>query len=142
MTGVFVDTSALYAYLVPEDERHEEARALFESLQAASAEPTLVSSSCVLQETVALLQARIGIPAVRTFHGSVAPALEVEWITGPLYARAMAGLLAAGKRGVSLTDWTSFEVMRDRGIEQALAFDGHFEDQGFRVLSKDQPYQP
>ena len=37
MTGVFVDTSALYAYLVPEDERHEEARALFESLQAASA---------------------------------------------------------------------------------------------------------
>jgi predicted nucleic acid-binding protein len=96
----------------------------------------------VLQETVALLQARIGVAAVRTFQQSFAPALEVEWIDGPLYQRAMAALLAAGKRGVSLTDWTSFEVMRDRGIEQALAFDPHFEEQGFRTLSASQSYRP
>ena len=139
MSAIFVDTSAIYAYLVADDDRHEEAKALVESFE--SVDPTLVSSSYVLQETVALLQARIGVPAVRTFQKSVAPALEVEWITGTLYARAMAALLAAGKRGVSLTDWTSFEVMRARGIEQAFAFDGHFEDQGFRVLSRDRPYQ-
>jgi predicted nucleic acid-binding protein len=139
VSSVFVDTSAIYAFLVPEDDRHLEAKALFESLRAA--DPKLVCSSYVLQETVALLQARIGIPAVRTFQKTVAPAIEVEWITGTLYHRAMAALLAAGKREVSLTDWTSFEVMRDRGIEQAFAFDGDFEDQGFRVLSENQPYQ-
>ncbi|HXV60473.1 MAG TPA: VapC toxin family PIN domain ribonuclease [Vicinamibacteria bacterium] len=100
-----------------------------------------MSSSYVLQETVALLQARIGVPAVRIFQKSFAPALDVVWIDGPLYQRAMAALLAAGKRGVSLTDWTSFEVMRDRGIEQTLAFDPHFDEQGFRVLSESQPYR-
>lgn len=138
MSSIFVDTAAIYAYLVAEDDRHEEAKALVESFE--SADPTLVSSSYVLQETVALLQARIGVSAVRTFQKSVAPVLEVEWITETLYRRAMAALLAAGKRAVSLTDWTSFEVMRDRGIEQAFAFDGHFEDQGFRVLSRNPPY--
>jgi predicted nucleic acid-binding protein len=140
LSSVFVDTSAIYAFLVPEDDRHQEATALVESLRAA--EPKLVSSSYVLQETVALLQARIGVIAVRTFHQNFAPALEVEWIDGPLYQRAMAALLAASKRGVSLTDWTSFEVMRDRGIKQALAFDPHFEEQGFRALSESQPYRP
>lgn len=139
MSSVFVDTSAIYAFLVPEDDQHKEAKALVESLRAV--EPTLVSSSYVLQETVALLQARIGVPAVRTFQKHFAPALEVEWIGVALYQRAMAALLAADKRGVSLTDWTSFEVMRDRGIEQAFAFDGHFDEQGFRVLSESQPYR-
>jgi predicted nucleic acid-binding protein len=140
VSSVFVDTSAIYAFLVPEDDRHQEAKGLVESLRAA--EPELVSSSYVLQETVALLQARIGVPAVRTFQRNLAPALEIEWIDGPLYQRAMAALLAAGKRGVTLTDWTSFEVMRDRGIEQVLAFDPHFEEQGFRALSESQPYRP
>ena len=44
-------------------------------------------------------------------------------------------LLAADKRNVSLTDWTSFEVMRDRGIDLAFAFDPGFAAQGFDVLS-------
>ena len=63
------------------------------------------------------------------------PALEIVWITESLYQRAMAALLAAAKRGVSLTDWTSFEVMRERGIERAFAFDRHFAEQGFISIS-------
>ncbi len=140
MSAVFADTSAIYAYLVAEDDRHAEAKALLESL--ADSDARWISSSYVLQETVALLQSRIGIGAVRTFERMIAPALEIEWITGALYQRAMAALLAAGKRGVSLTDWTSFEVMREKGIEQAFAFDSHFDEQGFRVLSENRPYQP
>lgn len=140
MSALFADTSAIYAYLVAEDDRHAEAKALMESLP--SGDVKLVSSSYVLQETVALLQARIGITAVRTFQRKIAPALEIEWITTALYERAMAALLAAGKRGVSLTDWTSFEVMRERGLEEAFAFDPHFEEQGFRLLSEKNPYRP
>jgi predicted nucleic acid-binding protein len=133
MSLVFADTSALYAFLVAEDENHERAKSILAALRAEA--PTLVSSSYVIQETVALLQTRIGVPAVRTFQQIVAPALEVAWIEGALHERAMAALLAAGKRDVSLTDWTSFEVMRDRGIERAFAFDPDFADQGFVVLS-------
>ena len=128
-----MDTSAIYAFLVAEDEKHDHAKAILASLQEDEA--SLVSSSYVLQETVALLQARIGVPAVRTFQQMAVPALEIVWISESLYQRAMAALLAAAKRGVSLTDWTSFEVMRERGIERAFAFDRHFAEQGFISLS-------
>ena len=37
-------------------------------------------------------------------------------------------------RDVSLVDWTSFEVMRRLGIEQAFAFNDDFAAQGFGVL--------
>lgn len=133
MSSIFVDTSAIYALLVAEDEKHDHAKAILASLPEDEA--NLVSSSYVLQETVALLQARIGVPAVRTFQQMAVPALEIVWITESLYQRAMAALLAAAKRGVSLTDWTSFEVMRERGIERAFAFDRHFAEQGFISIS-------
>jgi predicted nucleic acid-binding protein len=44
----------------------------------------------------------------------------------------VAALLAAATSDVSLVDWTSFELMRRKGIETALAFDD-FERQGFRT---------
>jgi predicted nucleic acid-binding protein len=132
MSAVFADTSAIYAFLAAEDEQHERAKAILASLRAEVT--SLVSSSYVIQETVALLQARIGIPAVRTFQQMVVPALEIEWVDQSVYQRAMAALLASGRRDVSLTDWTSFEIMRARGIERAFAFDRDFADQGFVVL--------
>jgi predicted nucleic acid-binding protein len=128
-----VDTSGIYALLVAEDNEHERARSILASLDTADVE--LVSSSFVLQEILALLQARIGIAAVRTFQEKVFPVLDVEWITKDIYERAVAALLAASKRGVSLTDWASFEIMRSRGIQTAFAFDEQFEEQGFELLS-------
>jgi predicted nucleic acid-binding protein len=61
--------------------------------------------------------------------------MDVEWITNDIYERAAAPLLAASNRGISPTDWTSFEIMRSRGIQTAFAFDRHFEEQGFELLS-------
>ena len=40
-------------------------------------------------------------------------------------------MLAAGRRNVSLVDWTSFELMRAKGITNALAFDDDFDERGF-----------
>jgi predicted nucleic acid-binding protein len=45
----------------------------------------------------------------------------------------VAALLAAATSDVSLVDWTSFELMRRKGIETALTFDDDFERQGFRT---------
>lgn len=129
MTTAFVDTSGLYALLVAEDARHDAARHALRVLQDQGA--VLVTTSFVLQETIALLQARAGIAAVRTFERLVVPSLEVVWVDEPLYRRALGALLAANRRAVSLTDWTSFEVMRSRQIQQAFAFDPHFVEQGF-----------
>lgn len=51
-----------------------------------------------------------------------------------LHRRAITAMLAARRRPVSLVDWTSFEVMRSRGIGSAFAFDDDFAAQGFTVL--------
>ncbi len=109
MAAVFADTSALYAVLVDTDQSHAVCREALRAIQAG--ESPLVASSFVLHETVALLQARIGIDAVRRFHEGLAPLLEVVWIDQQLYEKAVASLLASGSRGISLTDWTSFQVM-------------------------------
>ena len=134
MAEVFVDTSAIYAALVADDQAHSEARAGLARLGREGA--VLVTHSFVIQETVALLQARSGIDAVRRFDDEVLPALAVVWVTDSLYQRSMAALLAVSSRRVSLTDWMSFEVMRDRGIQRAFAFDKHFRQQGFELVTE------
>lgn len=133
MNSIFVDTSALYALLVAEDREHENARAILAGLDPSRS--SLVTSSFVILEAVSLLQARIGVTAVRAFQEAIFPALDVVWVDAPLYLRAAAALLAASKRDVSLTDWSSFEVMRERRIRAAFAFDEHFAQQGFELLS-------
>ncbi len=133
MTEVFVDTSALYALLVAEDAAHPAAREAFERLDERAT--ALVTSSFVVQETVALLQTRIGIAAVRTFRESILPALDVVWIDETLCHQALSALLAASNRRVSLTYWSSFEIMRARQIRKAFAIDAHFTQQGFESLA-------
>lgn len=129
---VFVDTSALYALLVENDDMHEAAR---QTLSLVEVEGwSLISSSFVVQETAALLAARVGIAAVRRFHRGVMPILDVVWVNRNLYERAMAAHLAAGSARISLTDWTSFEIMHDRSIMDAFAFDQHFSAQGFNLI--------
>ncbi len=132
MAEVFVDTSALFALVVADDRGHARAKAAFARLEAEPA--SLVSSSFVLQETTALLQARAGLASLRGFHLSLLPLIDVQWIDRDLYQVAMTALLAADRRRVSLTDWSSFEIMRRRGIERAFAFDGHFAEQGFKLI--------
>lgn len=132
MGTVFVDTSGIYAFLVPEDTNHRASLRVAKELEAEGV--SLVSTSYVVHETVALLQARSGVDAVRRFHEAVVPGMEVVWIDAETHGRGMSALLAARNRKVSLTDWTSFEVMRDRGIDRAFAFDPHFRRRGFRLL--------
>ena len=126
---VFVDTSALYALLVETDDNHEAARAAAPSLRGQGA--SLVTSSFVLLETVTLLQSRIGVAAVRLFYRNVLPLFEVAWIDEDLLHRAMAALLASSQRRISLTDWSSITLMRQRGIMHVFAFDEDFARQGF-----------
>jgi predicted nucleic acid-binding protein len=87
-----------------------------------------------LVETVALVQHRLGIEAVRALWRDLLPPVEVEWVTVEEHAAAMAALVAAGRRGLSLVDCTSFEIMQRMAIEDVLAFDRHFEEQGFHQL--------
>ena len=130
---VFVDTSAILGALVVTDAFHDQALKIFSALQTDEA--ALITSSYVLHETVSLLQARGGIPLVRAAVERAFPLLDTVWIDRATHERAMASLLAADRRRISLTDWTSFEIMRDHGIEEAFTCDRDFEAQGFRLAA-------
>ena len=94
-----------------------------------------MTSSFVVIETISLLQARLGTETVRLFYRDVLPLLEVLWIGEELLHRAMAALLASSRRGVSITDWSSFTLMRDRRIDRVFAFDDDFARQGFEPVA-------
>lgn len=129
MSHVFVDTSALYALLVRSDDRHGDARRAFSKLLAEEA--VLVTSSYVLVETYALLGRRIGLDAMAAFRDDFAPLLDVAWVDPATHDAALEDLLDRVDRDLSLVDAVSFVVMRGRGIDEAFAFDRHFEQEGF-----------
>ena len=133
MSRVFVDTSAVYALLVASDANHHRAVRVFEQLQSRGA--PLVTTSYVLVETYALLQSRVGLAAVTAFRDDVQPLMQVSWVDEALHERALGRLLARGEAGLSLVDAVSFELIRDEGLDEVFVYDGHFEREGFAVLS-------
>lgn len=126
---VFVDTSALYALLDADDAHHVDARAAWQRL--AAAEATLVTHSYVLVETIALVQHRLGLAAVRALVDTLGPLLTVVWVTAPLHEEALAATLAANARHLTLVDQVSFLVARRRNCDAVWAFDDDFERAGF-----------
>ncbi len=86
----------------------------------------------MLVETIALLQARLGLEPVRRLRDEVAPLLTITWVDADLHRTALDATLA-GTRNVSLVDHTSFELMRRRNITRAFAFDDHFAQAGFEL---------
>lgn len=127
---VFADTSALYALLDRDDQFHDAARATFADLVAED----IVTHSYVLVEMIALTQRRLGAEAVRRFSQDFVPVLSTVWIDEATHASGLAALLAALPTDVSLVDFVSFQVMRERGIARAFAFDDDFRAAGFSAL--------
>jgi len=131
-SNIFIDTSAFYAILDQDDANHRKAATTWADIIGRNCE--LATSNYILLETVALLQSRIGIEAVRVFQSDVVPILRVEFVTPELHAIGMAALLAASKRRLSLVDCISFEIVRSIGLEAVFAFDSHFRAYGFKML--------
>jgi uncharacterized protein len=129
---VFVDTSAFFAVLDLDADEHRAAVGAFERL-IEQQEP-LVSHEYVVVEAIALIQRRSGLAPVGRFVDDLLAPVNVEWVDRELHLEAREAMLAGGRRGVSLVDWTSFLVMRRRGISTAFTFDDDFRSQGFDVL--------
>jgi len=130
---VFVDTSALYAVLDADDEQHGVADHRWELLLSGveQDEYEAVTHSSVVVEATTLVQHRLGMRACKALLDDLLGPFTVVWVDVSLHSLAASALLAAGRRQVSLVDWTSFTVMRQRGIDVAFAFDEDFIKQGF-----------
>lgn len=78
---IFVDTSAFYAVLDRDDTAHPRARSVWNRLLSEGT--TIFTSNYALVECVALLQARLGFTAIRSFHetaGSNGPPLSAATV--------------------------------------------------------------
>lgn len=96
--------------------------------------PHLLCTNYILLETFALVQHRLGLEALTIFQSDVASVLSVRWVDPRVHAAAVAALLIARRRKLSLVDCVSFEIARRSGVETAFAFDRHFAEQGFQCL--------
>jgi predicted nucleic acid-binding protein len=126
----FVDTSVLLPFLDRDEVRHDAAVA---ALTPVLAERRGVTHNYVVVEAEALVMRRLGAAVARRLMNDVLPLIEIAWITPELHARAVETHLADLRRRTSLVDHVSFAVMRERGIDDALALDRHFREAGFRV---------
>lgn len=130
--SVFVDTSAFLAMIDAEDKQHLPAAKTWKRL--IESEEPLISSSYVLIETIALIQRRLGIEALRQFHEKVFPLIQVIWIAEIEHQSGMLTVLESDRRQLSLVDCTSFKIMQTRNIQSVFCFDPHFTEQGFEIL--------
>jgi predicted nucleic acid-binding protein len=132
VNAVFADTSALLALLSATDTNHHRAARAFAALRTRKA--PLVSTSYVLVETYALTGRRLGLDAVKSFRADVAPMIDVVWVDDALHNAGLDLWLDRGKRQLSLVDAVSFITMRQGRLEEAFAFDPHFEQEGFSLV--------
>ena len=130
--SVFVDTSAFYALLDADDQNYGPSASTWREMMASDEQ--VMTTNYVLVETFALLQSRLGLRALRDFQADVFPVLHVEFVTPEIHQLSIAVLFGASRRGLSLVDCVSFEVMRELGIKSAFAFDRHFREYGFSTV--------
>lgn len=131
---LFVDTSGWFPLVVQQDAAHRAvAQALRRRVQSGA---RVVTSNLVIAETHALLLRRAGRHAAQAFVRTVGePPNIVVWSTAALEARAVADWLDRfDDQEFSLTDATSFAIMSERRITEALGLDGHFEVAGFSLI--------
>jgi hypothetical protein len=133
---VFADTSALYAAVDSRDAYHSQAAPLIRQL--AGRGRMIVTSDYVVVETINLaVTRRGGVVAGRLLELlDKTSGLRVEWIGGERFAASRAFFRKHADHTYSFTDCTSFVLMDELRIRDALTSDHHFVEAGFRMLLK------
>lgn len=129
---VFLDTGYLLALERRTDQNHPTALEHWRSLGRERL-PRLGSTAYVFDETVTYLNSR-GLHASAVKVGKrllASPSVELVHVGEDLLRKAFGLLERRPDKRYSLTDCVSFVVMGERGIAMALAFDRHFEQEGF-----------
>jgi len=134
MKTVFADTGYWIALLDPQDTLHQKAVNLSLSLAQAK----ICTSEMVLTEVLNhfskrgsfLRQAAIGL--IQSVQDS--PTIEMVPQTSELFQAAFNLYRQRLDQSWSHTDCASFCMMQQRNIQEALAYDRHFEQAGFIAL--------
>jgi predicted nucleic acid-binding protein len=133
MKRLFVDTGGWVACAVENDIHNTRAIAARDAWLARGGE--LLTTDYVVDETLTHLRARFGLAVAQAWweHIGSSPRIRWEWI-GPVRAeKARELFFRYHDKSYSFTDCTSFVVMKELKLKDALTTDVHFAQMGFQV---------
>lgn len=133
MKRLFVDTAGWMACADESDPAHRPAVAVRDAWIEGGG--SFVTSDYVADETLTLLKIRLGIEAAETWWRQVddSPRVGWEYITPARADKARALFFRYRDKGFSFTDCTSFVLMRELKLREALTTDHHFVQAGFGI---------
>lgn len=138
MNKIFVDTSGWGSLVDVLQQFHEETKTIY--LSAKQNGSRLVTTNYVVAELVALLSSPLRIPrrqSIKFIESIKSSALvDIVHIDEDLDAKSWDLLKNRADKNWSLVDCSSFVVMQENKIVEALTTDHHFEQAGFIGLLK------
>lgn len=134
MRAIFVDTAGWMACADGADPAHARARAARDETLAAGR--LLVTTDYVVDETLTLVRIRLGLSAAEAWWSQIEASSRVrwQWIDAARAEKARAQFFRQRDKEYSFTDCTSFVVMRELRLKEALTTDRHFRQAGFQLL--------
>ena len=131
MNELLIDTSGFFSLYDDAAKNHQEALDYYDSAS------NKITTNYVLTEYTPLAQIR-GVPRshIIKFSSLILDSQEIEiiWVDEILHRQAVKLIQERQDKNYSLCDAASFVIMRERGINDALTTDKHFEQEGFRRL--------
>ena len=103
-------------------------------IKATETDERFFTSNYVILETIFLLQREYGLPAVNDFRKFMLPLVNIIWIDEKVHNDCLNNLIAAEKRKISLTDYSSFYILDCFKIGSVFTFDKHFKEKGYQIL--------
>jgi predicted nucleic acid-binding protein len=131
---VFMDTSGWYALMDRRAPEHARVSALVARLIRDGSR--LLTTDYVLDESCTLAKARSGSAMASRLLDLVhaTAALDLEWVGSERFEAAERQFRKYHDQAFSFTDCTSFVIMRERRIREAITTDEHFRIAGFLSL--------
>lgn len=131
MTTVFADAFYWFAVLNRRDEYHDMVKR-----HAGSFRGSILTTQWVLAEVADALARSKARKLVGPFFQQLADndAVTIIDASASLFRRGIDLYLDRPDKGWSFTDCTSFVVMKEHGVSEALTGDQHFAQAGFVVL--------
>jgi len=134
MKGLFVDTAGWMACADAASPAH--ARATAARDRCLEQKGVLVTTDYVMGETLTLIRFRLGLSAAEAWWKQVEGSARLRWepITPERAEKALHLFFRYADKDFSFTDCTSFVVMQQLRLKQALTTDRHFKQAGFQVV--------
>ena len=138
MNKLFVDTSGWASLFIPTEKYHSQAASVFSHTQISG--DRLITSNYVMAELIALIGSRWRGSRTQLFRyiDSIkqAPYVEICHIHVEIDNEAWRFCKARPDKAWSLVDCSSFILMKQLNIQNALTTDHHFQQAGFIQLLK------